>query len=181
MDPVLICLHAAASAAHCAGPIHVVTVDLSEPEWTSFAAPGSVDAVVAVQVLHHFAEDRLAALLGEVRTLLRSDGVFVHLDRVPSGAPAEPTEPAVTVDPGTPTLDGDPDPWTAWWRRARELPILAEAFRDRDQRSATRTLSSAEFHPDERAWRAMLRRAGLVVVDTVRAGDSLLTCASPGC
>lgn len=43
------------------------------------------DAVLATTALHWIAPDRLAALYGEIRELLRPGGVFVNADYMPDG------------------------------------------------------------------------------------------------
>lgn len=169
IDPVLRRLHQLASPG---GPAHleILDTDLAESTWVhSIGPPGSVDAVVAVQVLHYFAPARFAELLVEVRSLLAPDGVFVHLDHVPAGDGSVPGN-----DDGR-LVEPEPDPWSAWWRKASMVAALSDAVRERDLRPET---PSAEYHPDAPILRSLLERAGLDLrCVEKRVGGSLLTIA----
>jgi SAM-dependent methyltransferase len=167
IDPVLRRLHQLASPG---GPAHleILDTDLAEPAWVhSIGPPGSVDAVIAVQVLHYFAPPRFAELLVEIRSLLAPDGVFVHLDHVPVGDGSIPGND-----------DGhlvEPDPWSAWWRTASTVAALSDAVRERGLRPEG---TSAEYHPDAPTLRSLLERAGLDLrFEEQRVGGSLLTIA----
>lgn len=172
IDPMLKRIHQLGASPHEIGRVDLVGADLAEPQWLDALpmAAGTVDVVIAVQVLHYFPPSRFAALLSEIRALLGDDGVLVHLDRVPRPSGPEPSaEPA-------PEQSAAADPWTRWWGEVAEVPFLADAARERDHQLRVRPLSSAEYHPDEPSLRALLAQAGLrTLLFERRVGESLLT------
>lgn len=172
IDPVLRRIHQLGASPHEYGRVEIFGADLAEPQWLD-AVPmtaGTVDVVIAVQVLHYFPPARFAALLSGIRALLGDDGVLVHLDRVP-----RPSGPEPSVEPA-PEQAAAADPWTGWWAKVAEVPFLADAVGERGHQLRVRPLSSAEYHPDERSLRALLAQAGLrTVLFERRVGESLLT------
>ncbi|MGF1651786.1 MAG: class I SAM-dependent methyltransferase [Actinomycetales bacterium] len=164
-DPVLAAVHRLRSARLGRVP-RLLTLDLAVPSWSgAVAARGQVDVVLAVQVLHYFDEDRARELLGEIRGVLAPRGVLVHLDTVPEEAAADRVEAAA----------GD-DAWASWWHRAAADPALADAFARR-----VHPPSSAEFHPDQVVFDAMLTDADLIRPVMRRRRDrSLLTVVGAG-
>lgn len=178
IDPVLRRLHELGPAAHHGDRISLADVDLGEASWTrAVLRPGEVDVVVAVQVLHYFAPDRLAELLAEIRAVLAPDGVLVHVDHVPPDGRSGPERPS---DPSRMGEHTD-DPWGAWWAEARNVELLAAAMRERDRWLVERPVASAEHHPAQRHLRGLLARSGLTRLEVEeRRGDSLLTVIGPG-
>lgn len=173
IDPVLRDLQRLGSTGvHGSDRVRIVDADMSDPGWIAALPPdGTVNAVVAVQVLHYFSRERMVELLGETRTLA-PNGVFVHVDHVPPGRARTPTmsAPDATVD----------DPWAAWWAQARQCEALADAFTARDQWLDGRPVHSAEYHPDHESLRSLFEQAGLgSILPEQRVGDSQLTIA--GC
>lgn len=171
IDPLLRRLHQLGAPQRESGGVQLVDADLAEPQWVQALpmAPGTVDFVIAVQVLHYFPPARFAALLDEIRQLLADGGLLVHLDRVP-----RPSGPSPSADP-TPEASAA-DPWSAWWADATELPLLSDVARERQRRLGARPLGSAEYHPDQPSLRALLEQAGLrTVLFERRVGESLLT------
>lgn len=174
IDPVLRRIHQLGALGRAPDRIQLVDTDLTEPRWAQSlpAGPGTVDVVIAVQVLHYFPPVRFVALLAEVRELLVDGGVLVHLDRVPRPEGNGSLAGHVLRVPAT-------DPWSMWWAEVSAAPCLAEATRERRRQLEARPLSSAEYHPDEASLRALFDAAGLrTVLFERRIGDSLLTIVS---
>lgn len=174
IDPVLRRIHQLGAPGRAPDRVQVVDTDLSEPRWVHAlpVAPGTVDVVIAVQVLHYFPAARFGALLAEIRELLVDGGVLVHLDRVPR--PESPGSSTGHVPEASAV-----DPWSTWWGEVSAVPCLAEATRERRRQLEARPLGSAEYHPDEASLRALFNAAGLrTVLFERRIGDSLLTIVS---
>ncbi|MFL3868390.1 class I SAM-dependent methyltransferase [Streptomyces griseobrunneus] len=104
-----------------------VTADLKDPEWTARLPHTSYDAVLTATALHWLHSEPLAALYGQLGTLVRDGGVFMNADR--------------TIDPDTPRINaaerahrhagmdrakaaGALD-WADWWALAAADPVLA--------------------------------------------------------
>jgi SAM-dependent methyltransferase len=60
----------------------VVTADLRARDWLASLPHRDFDAVLTATALHWLAPDRLAALYGEIRDVLRPGGVFVNADHM---------------------------------------------------------------------------------------------------
>jgi SAM-dependent methyltransferase len=167
IDPVLSHVHRLGPARRLGDRIRQVDADLTDPCWRQ-SVPAAVDAVLAVQVLHYFPPTRFASLLGEIRSVLVRDGIFVHVDHVPSQS--------ATIETSNNSSQIGVDPWDAWWAAARACPDLDEQMIERDRRIALQRDGSAEFHPDEQTLRALFAATGLdVELVEQRVGQSRLT------
>lgn len=129
------------------------------------ATPGTVDAAVAMLVLHYFAADHWPLVLTEIRDLLRPHGMLAIVE-VEAGVDG----PEAVEAPDAPT-------WEEWWARARQVddPALRAALTRRDARPAT---SSAEYHPSLTQLAALLTGSGFDEVCTLhRHGRAYLVTA----
>jgi SAM-dependent methyltransferase len=112
----------------------IVSADLRTPDWIGALPRHDYDAVLASTALHWLDLERLAALYGEIRQILRPGGVFVNVDHMP--------------DAGLPTLNerlGDRDrtlraarytagavlSWEAWWDHVAKDPKLGPLLEQR--------------------------------------------------
>jgi trans-aconitate methyltransferase len=101
VDPVLLTIARASLDPRST----VVSADLRLPGWVRELPSRPYDAVLTATALHWIDADRLAALYGEIRQLLRPDGVFINADHM--------------VDPDLPTLSQMLDRWEQTQRDAR--------------------------------------------------------------
>jgi len=68
--------------------VEVIHHDLDEPlPDIASLPPGGFDAVVSSFAIHHLVDERKRSLFAEVRSLLRSGGVFANLEHVASASP----------------------------------------------------------------------------------------------
>lgn len=167
IDPVLRRLHQLGPASAHGARARTIDADLGGPDW-SRSIQGSVDVVVAVQVLHYFPPVRFAELLAEICSLIAPGGVFVHLDRVPLRADGADGEAMTAAEVG--------DPWGAWWADAASCQGLTDAMAQRQRWIRDHDAVSAEYHPDDRTLRELLAAAGMAsVVVEQRIRSSQLT------
>jgi trans-aconitate methyltransferase len=114
----------------------IVTADLREPGWTSALPHPQYDAVVTATALHWLEADRLAALYGEIRHILRPGGVFLNADEMPDDGLPELgkllTERARTVREAR-YATGAALSWRMWWDLVRQDATLAPLLERRDQ------------------------------------------------
>jgi SAM-dependent methyltransferase len=149
----------------------VVTADLRQPGWVDRLPRRGYDAVLTATALHWLEEERLAALYGEIRDVLRPGGVFVNADHMPdAGLPglsaalqqADRTR-RETEYAGDATLS-----WEGWWDRLSADPDLGPLLDQRrqvfDGPHAVDFAPASEWH--ERA----LRAAGFTEVGLVWRG-----------
>lgn len=167
IDPVLLAIARASLDDRAV----VVSADLRTPDWVDALPERDFDAVLTATALHWLPLDRLAALYGEIRQVLRPGGVLINADHMP--------------DDGLPGLSqkmGDRErarrearyaagavlSWPAWWDHVAEDPTLGplverrrEVFADRHGDESTPPVS---WHLDA------LRRAGYVEVGLIWRG-----------
>lgn len=143
----------------------IVRADLADADWS--AGLPEFDAVLTATALHWIPAERLAVLYGEIRSVLRTGGVFVNADHAP--------------DDGLPTLgaallerdrarraEADGVDWERWWADAAADPVLAELVAERNARfggsHANDFLPPVSWHLDA------LRAAGFGEVGLVWRG-----------
>ncbi|AJE82400.1 methyltransferase [Streptomyces albus] len=105
-----------------------VTADLKDPEWTAALPYSSYDAVLTATALHWLHSGPLAALYGQLASLVREGGVFLNADHMPSGDTprinaAERAHRHAAMDRAK---DAGALDWRAWWELAAADPVLAE-------------------------------------------------------
>src|SRR6266545_6506951 len=76
VDPVLLSIARASLDERTA----IVTADLRSSDWAAALPHHDYDAVLTATALHWLQPDRLAALYGEIRQILRPGGVFINVD-----------------------------------------------------------------------------------------------------
>ena len=143
VDPVLLAIARASLDERSA----IVTADLRRPDWTDALPHHDYDAVLTATALHWLDRDRLAALYGEIRQVLRPGGVVINVDHMP--------------DEGLPTLTekmGDRErmlrtaryatgavlSWEAWWDHVAKDPTLGPLVEQRRKVFAPGGHSSSE-------------------------------------
>lgn len=145
-----------------------VDTKIGSPRWMDELPRGRYDAAVSTTALHWLPPAGLRRTYHDLGRLLRSGGVFLNGDHLAWGS----------KDPGLVRLsrrvyrvhrhgkrrDARWSPWDRWWRDARKVPALAEAFAEHDRRRAE--------HPKEQvlpldAQVRALRRSGFRTVTTV--------------
>jgi SAM-dependent methyltransferase len=133
---------------------HVVHGALDRGWAERMATPATVDAAVAMLVLHYFPADEWPGVLTEIRGLLHPQGLLAIVE-----VEADDGGMATVAAPDAPT-------WDEWWDRARRVedPALRDALARRDARPAT---SSAEHHPSLAELRELLTGCGFVDIRTL--------------
>jgi SAM-dependent methyltransferase len=130
IDPVLTAL----ARASLGRRVEIADGDLRGPDWIK-ALPGQdFDAVVAVMALHYLAPDRLTALYGEIRGVLRPGGLLLNADRMPDdGMPAlaERLDDHARRHRETCYTTGSVVEWDAWWKRLESDPHLGPLVSER--------------------------------------------------
>ncbi|HWG99896.1 MAG TPA: class I SAM-dependent methyltransferase [Pilimelia sp.] len=168
-DPVLLALAEATLADRAV----IVTADLNRPDWAAGLPHRGYDAVLAATALHWLAPERLTALYGEIRDVLRPGGVFVNADRMPDdGLPAltERLTAAARARREARYAAGAALSWSDWWARVAADPALAPLVRRR--REVYPDDHSAEWTPPA-AWHlGALRAAGYAEAGTVWRGGA---------
>lgn len=157
VDPVLLAIARSSLDARST----VVSVDLRTAGWVDALPRRDYDAVLTATALHWIDRDRLTALYGEIRDVLRPGGVFINADHM--------------VDPDLPTLSqaldaweqtqredrwasGSALSWEAWWERVAQDPTLGPLMVER--RKVFDGLHAEEFNPDSSWHLAALQDAG---------------------
>ena len=87
-DPVLLAIAGASLRERAT----IVDTDLGDPSWRAKLPHEGFDAVLTATALHWLPAERVAALYGEVRQVLRPGGIFANADYMP--------------EEGLPTLSG---------------------------------------------------------------------------
>jgi len=150
----------------------VVTADLREPGWSAVLPHPQYDAVVTATALHWLDRDRLAALYGEIRRILRPGGVFLNADEMPDdGLPglskllAERAGAAREARWAT----GATLSWKAWWDLVAKDPVLGPLVARRNEVFAG-TGHHQEWAPTVSWHLDTLREAGFSEVGQVWRG-----------
>jgi SAM-dependent methyltransferase len=114
----------------------IVDADLGDPGWRAKLPREGFDAVLTATALHWLPAERVAALYGEVREVLRPGGIFVNADHMP--------------EEGLPTLSvklrdhargvrearyatGAATSWPDWWELAAADEFLAPKAIERER------------------------------------------------
>jgi len=140
-----------------------VLADLRKTGWPSGLPVQRYDAVVSSLSLHWLEEDEIRGIYREARKLLRSDGLLVEGDFLPSdrtkrpvGRQRLPTEELRVKERADATLRAFKERWGVWWRSLTELSTMRVALRRRKSRlpgtipprrtTGPKTPASFEFH-----------------------------------
>jgi len=167
VDPVLLAI----AEASLTGRATIVTADLRDPAWADGLPHSDYDAVLAATALHWLPADRLITLYGEIRAILRPDGLLVNADQMPDPllpgltkrllARADACRVARYASGAAPT-------WPGWWERAAADPVLGPLVEARE--AIHPKGRSAEFLPPV-AWHLdALRDAGFTEAGTLWRG-----------
>jgi ubiquinone/menaquinone biosynthesis C-methylase UbiE len=150
----------------------VVTADLRDPAWSTVLPHPQYDAVVTATALHWLDGDRLAALYGEIRRILRPGGVFLNADEMPDdGLPelgkllAERSRVAREARYAT----GAALSWKGWWDLIRRDESLSPLVARRDELFPS-TGSHNEWAPNASWHLDALREAGFTQVGLIWRG-----------
>jgi trans-aconitate methyltransferase len=144
-DPVLLAI----ATASLRDRATVVRADLADPEWTKALPHRDYDAVLTATALHWLPAERVSALYGEVRDVLRPDGIFCNADHMP-----DETMPALTkrlsaaarARRETRYAAGAAVSWPDWWKLAAADEFLAPLTAERE-RIYPSSHHSAEWTP----------------------------------
>jgi SAM-dependent methyltransferase len=157
VDPVLLAIARASLDDRSV----VVSADLRTPGWVDALPERDFDAVLTATALHWLPLDRLAALYGEIREVLRPGGVLVNADHMPDdGLPglSQKMDDRERARREARYAAGAVLSWEAWWEHVAKDPTLGPLLERRRQIFADR-------HGEEPAppvsWHLdALRRAG---------------------
>ncbi|MBM2621585.1 class I SAM-dependent methyltransferase [Actinoplanes sp. LDG1-06] len=144
-DPVLMAI--ASASLRDRGT--VVDADLGDPGWRAKLPEEGFDAVLTATALHWLPAERVAALYGEVREVLRPGGIFVNADHMPEES--LPTLSERLRDHGRAEREaryaaGAATSWGDWWARAAADEFLAPKAVERE-RIYPQTRHSQEWTP----------------------------------
>lgn len=131
-DPVLLAI----AGASLRGRATIADADLGDPGWRAKLPAGDFDAVLTATALHWLPADRVAALYGEIREVLRPGGIFANADHMP--------------EEGLPTLSGRlrdhargvrearyatgaATSWSDWWKLGAADEFLAPRAVERER------------------------------------------------
>jgi trans-aconitate methyltransferase len=157
-DPVLLAI--AGASLRDRGTI--VDTDLSDPSWPAKLPREGFDAVLTATALHWLPADRVAALYGEVREVLRLGGLFANADHMPEESLA--TLSGKLQDRARSLREaryatGAATSWPNWWQIAAADEFLAPKAAERE-RIYPSSRHSHEWTPPA-AWHVeALRAAG---------------------
>ena len=123
-DPVLLAIAGASLRERAT----VVDADLGDPSWRSKLADDGFDAVLTATALHWLPAERVAALYGEIREVLRPGGIFVNADHMPEESlPTLSARLRAHARTGREAqyATGAALSWGDWWARAAADEVLA--------------------------------------------------------
>lgn len=170
LDPVLLAIARASLPERAT----VVSADLSRPGWADGLPHRDYDAVLAATALHWFPPERLTALYGEVRGLVRPGGVFVNADHVADdGLPGltERLDQRARARRHARWAAGAVLSWHGWWEHVAADPVLGPLAAERAKLFEIDHRSSEEFPP--LSWHSdALRAAGFAEVGVVWRGGT---------
>jgi SAM-dependent methyltransferase len=130
--PVLLRIARASLDEHTA----IVTADLRDTGWAAALPHHDYDAVLTATALHWLPADRLAALYGEIRQVLRTGGVFINVDHMPDeGLPTvnERLADRERAKRDARYASGAVLSWEAWWDHVAKDPTLGPLIEQRKQ------------------------------------------------
>jgi SAM-dependent methyltransferase len=117
--------------------LELLDTDLRGPQWTDVLPVRIVDAVVSTTALHWLHPEALAKLYADLAGVIRSGGVFVNGDYMPTESTREVlgglTRELRVLHARRAGVAGRED-WAAWWAAANTAPELAELVAERGQR-----------------------------------------------
>lgn len=123
------------------GRLSWVDVKLGSPGWTAKLPRRKYDAAVSTSALHWLQIPQLRKTYRDVRRILRPGGTFLNGDYLAWGSAQRRLDRLVrSVHRLRSRHTGSAAGWKAWerwWADARNLPELAEAFREQAARRST--------------------------------------------
>ncbi|HEY0533452.1 MAG TPA: class I SAM-dependent methyltransferase [Actinoplanes sp.] len=114
----------------------IVDADLGDPGWRAKLPREGFDAVLTATALHWLPAERVAALYGEVREVLRPGGIFVNADHMPEEG--LPTLSVKLRDQARGVREaryatGAATSWPDWWELAAADEFLAPKAIERER------------------------------------------------
>jgi trans-aconitate methyltransferase len=150
----------------------VVSADLNSPQWA--AGRRDYDAVLTATALHWLSAERVAALYGEIRDVLRPGGIVVNADHMPDEALPALTKRLITradARRDARYAAGAALSWRGWWVRAAADEFLAPLVAERE-RIYPSDHHSAEWTPPATWHVDALRRAGFTEAGVLWRGGA---------
>ena len=141
-DPVLMTIAAASLRERG----QVVDADLADPHWREKLSEDGFDAVLTATALHWLPAERVAALYGEIREVLRPGGIVVNADHMPEESLpglSEALREHARERREARYAAGSATSWPDWWARAAEDEFLAPKMAERQR------IYPAERHAQE--------------------------------
>jgi trans-aconitate methyltransferase len=123
-DPVLLAI----AEASLRDRATIVDADLADPQWRAKLPADGFDAVLTATALHWLPAERVAALYGEIREVLRPGGIFANADHMPDEALptlSERLRAHARVRREARYATGAATSWSDWWARAAADDFLA--------------------------------------------------------
>ncbi len=122
------------------GRLTWVDARLGEPGWERALPRRRYDAAVSTTALHWLTPGQLHRLYADLARLLRREGVFVNGDYMAWGKADRDLHrlgnKIMKVRFPRRRNDVEWGNWRRWWRAARKVPALREAFEEHDRREA---------------------------------------------
>jgi trans-aconitate methyltransferase len=131
-DPVLLTI----AEASLRDRATIVDADLGEPSWRAKLPEEGFDAVLTATALHWLPAERVAALYGEIREVLRPGGIFANADHMPDEAlPAlsKRLREHARARREAQYASGAATSWGDWWARAAADEVLAPRVVERER------------------------------------------------
>ena len=129
-DPVLLAI--AGASLRDRGTI--IDTDLGDPSWRAKLPGDGFDAVLTATALHWLPAERVAALYGEIREVLRAGGLFVNADHMPEEslpALSEHLREHARARREARYATGAATSWPDWWKIVAADEFLAPAAVER--------------------------------------------------
>ncbi|MFI1194629.1 class I SAM-dependent methyltransferase [Micromonospora sp. NPDC020750] len=169
LDPALLAL----ADASLRDRATVLVADLGRPDWADRLPHRDYDAVLTATALHWLPADRLTALYGEIRGLLRPGGLLVNADRMPDDALPGLTDRLTArarERRAARYAAGAALSWPDWWERAGADPALGPLVARRHEIYPTG--HSPEWNPPVSWHLDTLAAAGFTEVGTLWRGGA---------
>jgi SAM-dependent methyltransferase len=167
LDPVLLTI----ARATLDDRSTVVVADLRTPDWPTALPHHDYDAVLTATALHWLPADRLTALYGEIRQVLRPVGVFVNADHMPDdGLPGLTSRLIASAEARREArwAAGAVLSWPDWWKHVEADPTLGPLVPERQELFGKR--EHGEWNPPVSWHLDTLRAAGYAEVGLVWRG-----------
>lgn len=135
-DPVLLRIGGAALHRYRRRTAWVLA-DLREKSWSSALPARRFDAAVSSLALHWLKEDEIRALYRGLRPLVRSGGLLVNGDYLPSSQPKGPgrtVERHWEPERGRAGLRAFRTEWERWWGAVAKEPSMRDVLQERQVR-----------------------------------------------